>query len=108
MIKIAISHVPHQGHKTLSALETHQEKSSEVIIPVLEHAMLTSGTARDSVREIMIKTPIYLIKTSLLGSLHRREWSADVDSLSAHLSYLFCIGLVSLRDIMIKHHFWSL
>ena len=108
MIKIAISHGPHQGHKTLSALETHQEKSSEVIIPVLEHAKLTSGTGRDSVREIMIKTPICLIKTSLPGSLHRREWSADVDSLSAHLSYLFCIGLVSLRDIMIKHHFWSL
>ena len=39
------------------ALETHQEKSSEVIIPVLEHAKLHVGTGRDSVREIMIKHP---------------------------------------------------
>ena len=37
ILKIAISNGPHQGHKTSSALETHQEKSSEVIIPVLEH-----------------------------------------------------------------------
>ena len=57
MIKIAISHGPHQGHKTSSALETHQEKSSEVIIPVLEHAKLYFGTGRDSVREIVIKHP---------------------------------------------------
>ena len=57
MIKIAISHGPHWGHKTPSALETHQEKSSEVIIPVLEHAELHFGTGRDSVREIMIKHP---------------------------------------------------
>ena len=47
MIKIATS----------SALETHQKKSSEVIIPVLEHGMLTFGTNRDSVSEIMIKHP---------------------------------------------------
>ena len=43
--------------KTSSALETHQEKSSEVIIPVVEHAKLHFGTGRDSVREIMIKHP---------------------------------------------------
>ena len=35
----------------------HQEKSSEVIFPVLEHAKLHFGTGRDSVREIMIKHP---------------------------------------------------
>ena len=29
---------------------------------------------------------ISLIKTSLLGTLHHRGWSADVDSLSAHFS----------------------
>ena len=57
MIKIAISQGPHKGHKTSSALETHQEKSSEVISPVLEHAKLHFGTGRDSVREIMIKHP---------------------------------------------------
>ncbi len=56
IIKIAISHGP-QDHKTSFALETHQEKSSEVIIPVLEHAKLHFGTCRDSVREIMIKHP---------------------------------------------------
>ena len=55
MIKIAIRDGPHWGHKTSSALETHQENSSEVMIPVLEHAKLTSETTRDSVREIMIK-----------------------------------------------------
>ena len=53
----------------------------------------------------MIKDPISLIKTSLLGTLHHRGWSADVDSLSAHFWQLFCIGLVSVRDIMIKRHF---
>ena len=37
MIKIVISRGPHQFYKTPSALETHQEKSSEVITPVLEH-----------------------------------------------------------------------
>ena len=57
MIKITISHGPHWSHKTSSALETHQEKSSEVIIPVVEHAKLHFGTGRDSVREIMIKHP---------------------------------------------------
>ena len=54
MIKIAISHGPHYGHKTWSALEMHQEKSCEVIIPVLEHAYLHFGSGRESVREIMI------------------------------------------------------
>ena len=53
----------------------------------------------------MIKDPISLIKTSLLGTLHHRGWSADIDSLSAHFWQLFCIGLVSVRDIMIKRHF---
>ena len=57
MMIIAISHGPHYSHNTSSALETHQEKSSEVIIPVLEHAKLHFGTGRDSVREIMIKHP---------------------------------------------------
>ena len=57
VITLAISHGPHYGNRTSSALETHQEKSSEVIIPVLEHAKLTSGTDRDSVREIIIKHP---------------------------------------------------
>ena len=44
-------------HKTPSALETHQWKSSEVIIPVLEHAKLHFDTGRDSVRIFMIKHP---------------------------------------------------
>ena len=57
MIKIVITHGPNWGHKTSSAFETHQEKSCEVIIPVLEHAKLNYGTGRDSVREIMIKHP---------------------------------------------------
>ena len=51
-----------------------------------------------------LKTPISLIMTSLLGTLHHRGWSADVDSLSAHFWQVFCIGLVSVRDIMIKRH----
>ena len=37
MIKIAISHGPHYGQKTSSAMEMHQQKSSEVIIHVLQH-----------------------------------------------------------------------
>ena len=53
MIKIAISHEPHYCHKTPSALETHQEKSSEVIIPVLEHVRLHFGTGHVSVLKIM-------------------------------------------------------
>ena len=52
-----LAHGPHWGHTTPSALEMHHEKSSEVIIPVLEHAKLHFGTGRDSVREIMIKHP---------------------------------------------------
>ena len=55
MITIAISHGPHEGHNTWSASETHQEKSSEVIIPVLEHAYLHFGSGRESVLEIVIK-----------------------------------------------------
>ena len=55
MIKIVISHGPHLGHKTLSALETHQEKSPEVIIPVLEFVSLHIGTCRVAVLKIMIK-----------------------------------------------------
>ena len=51
-----------------------------------------------------LNTPISLIKTSLLGTLHHRGWSVDVDSLSAHFWQLVCIGLVSVRDIMIKRH----
>ena len=43
---------------TPSALETHQEKSSEVIIPVLEHGKLHFGSARVSVLNIMIKVAI--------------------------------------------------
>ena len=35
----------------------HQEKSPEVVIPVLEHAYLYCGSSRESVREIMIKDP---------------------------------------------------
>ena len=38
MIKIAISHRPHYGHNTWSALDTPHEKSSEVIILVLQYA----------------------------------------------------------------------
>ena len=38
VIKLAISHGPNYGHKSGSALETRQEKSSEVIIPVLQYA----------------------------------------------------------------------
>ena len=37
-----------------SALETRQEKSSEVIFPVLEHGKLHLGSGRVSVLNIMI------------------------------------------------------
>ena len=50
--------------------------------------------------KLCLKTPISLIKTSLLGTLHHRG-----GLLSAHVWQLFCIGLVSVRDIMIKRHF---
>ncbi len=56
-LKSQLANRSHSGHNTSSALETHQYKSSEVIIPVLEHAKLHFGTGRDSVREIMIKHP---------------------------------------------------
>ena len=55
MIEITISRGPHLGHITPSVLETHQEKSSEVIIPVLEHVHF--GTGRVSVLKSMIKHP---------------------------------------------------
>ena len=39
-------------------METHLQKSSEVIIPVFEHAYLHVGSGRESVREIVIKIAI--------------------------------------------------
>ncbi len=42
----------------LSALETRHEKSSEVIIPVLEHGKLHFGSDRVSVLNILIKISI--------------------------------------------------
>ena len=42
----------------MSASETHQEKSSELIIPVLQHVMLKFCTGRVSVLRIMIKIAI--------------------------------------------------
>ena len=39
-------------------METHQRKSSEVIIPVLEHDQLHFGSARVSVLNIMITIAI--------------------------------------------------
>ena len=44
--------------KTWSPLETHQEKSSEVIIRVLEHRRLHVGSGHESVREIVITIAI--------------------------------------------------
>ncbi len=38
-----------------SEMKTHQEKSSEVIIPVLEHGKLHVGSGRVSMLKIMIK-----------------------------------------------------
>ena len=58
MITISISHGPHYGHKTPSALETHHEKSSEVFIPVLQHVKVHFGSGRGSVLKIMIKIAI--------------------------------------------------
>ena len=46
--------------KTWSALETHQDKSSEVIIRVLQHRRLHVGSGRASVLNIMIKIAISL------------------------------------------------
>ena len=43
---------------TWSALETHQEKSSEVIIRVLEHGRLHVGSGRTSVLNSMITIAI--------------------------------------------------
>ncbi len=53
-----LAHGPHYGNKTPSALETHHEKSSEVIIPVLEHVKLHIGSGRVSVFKLMIKNAI--------------------------------------------------
>ena len=39
-------------------METHQQKLSEVIIPVLEHGVLHFGSVRLSVLKIMIKIAI--------------------------------------------------
>ena len=39
-------------------METHQEKSFEVIIPLLEHSKLHFGSGRVSVLKIMIKIAI--------------------------------------------------
>ena len=46
-------------------METHLQKSSEVIIPVLEHGRLHFGSGRFSVLKIMIKIAIS----------HRPHWS---------------------------------
>ena len=54
-------------------METHQQKSSEVIIPLLEHGQLHFGSGRVSELNIII-------------TLHHRGWSYDVDSLSAPFS----------------------
>ena len=47
----------HAKVATSSALETHQEKSSDLIIPAIVIPNLHFGTGRDSVHEIMIKDP---------------------------------------------------
>ena len=39
-------------------METHQQKSSGVIIPILEHGILPFGSGRVSVLKIMIKIAI--------------------------------------------------
>ena len=58
MKKIAISSGASLETKPLSEMETHQQKSSEVIINVLEHAKLHFGSGRVSVLKIMIKIAI--------------------------------------------------
>ena len=50
MINIAISNMPNQGPNRLSEMETHHQKSSKLIIPVLEHF----GFGRVTVHNIMI------------------------------------------------------
>ena len=60
-------------------METHQEKSSEVIIPILQNVKLHFGTVRISVLKSMIKHP-----NQSAGDF-APSWSEDVDSLSAHL-----------------------
>ena len=61
-------------------METHQQKSSEVIIPVLQHVNLHFGTALVSVRESMIKIaishePHYGHKTQSYLETHQGKWS---------------------------------
>ena len=58
MIKIAISTGASLGPLTPSEIETHQQKSSEVIIPILEHGQLHFGSGRDSELNIMITIAI--------------------------------------------------
>ncbi len=43
---------------TPSALETHQEKSSEVIIPVLERSKLHFGSGRVSVLKLWLQSQL--------------------------------------------------
>ena len=55
----------YMSNATPSALETRKEKSSEVIIPVLEHGQLHFGSGRVSELNIMI--PIAISPGASLG-----------------------------------------
>ena len=54
MIKIAISTGASLGPTPPSEIEMHQQKSSKVIIPVLEHGQLHFGSGRVSELNIII------------------------------------------------------
>ena len=56
--KVAISPGASLGLQPSFEMETNQQKSSEVIVPVLEHGKLHFGSGRDSELNNMIKIAI--------------------------------------------------
>ena len=88
-------------------METDQQKSSEVIIPVLEHCRLHFGSGRVSDLNIMItigispRASIGPTKTCALET-HHEKWS-EVGLIIPVLQHVHVVsGRDSVRKIMIK------
>ncbi len=89
-------------------METHQQKSSEVIIPVLEHGQLHFGSGRVSELNIMITIvishgPHLGHKTPSAFEKHHEKSSEVCIPVLQHVKLHFGSGRVSVLKIMIKN-----
>ena len=88
-------------------METHQQKSSEVIIPVLEHGQLHFGSGRVSELNIMItiaispRASLWPYAPSVLET-HREKSSEVLIPVLQHVKLHFDSGRGSALKIMIK------